>query len=102
MRADDEYLRRYREELEMLSSANDSDSVSIWGDSFDMMAFKNELEAAQRQLQLAAEGRGQEIQLTSRQRQALEDFGDNDIYPLQDESSEHQRPTHELMRQTER
>jgi hypothetical protein len=66
MRADDEYLVKYRRDRERITSAFDNDYVSIGGDSLDMMSLASELDAVTSQRQLVSEGRGNEVRLTTK------------------------------------
>jgi hypothetical protein len=66
MRADDEYLLRYRQVRERITSAFDNDCVSIGGDSLDMMSLASELDAVMYQRLLVSEGRGNEVRLTTK------------------------------------
>jgi hypothetical protein len=66
MRADDEYLVKYRRDRERITSAFDNDYVSIGGDSLDMMSLASELDAVTYQRQLISEGRGDEVRLTTK------------------------------------
>jgi hypothetical protein len=66
MRADDEYLVKYRQDRERITSAFDNDYVSIGGDSLDMMSLASELDAVTSQRQLVSEGRGNEVRLTTK------------------------------------
>ena len=66
MRADDEYLVKYRRDRERITSAFDNDCVSIGGDSLDMMSLASELDAVTYQRQLVSEGRGDEVRLTTK------------------------------------
>ena len=66
MRADDEYLVKYRHDRERVTSAFDNDYVSIGGDSLDMMSLASELDAVMYQRQLVSEGRGDEVRLTTK------------------------------------
>jgi hypothetical protein len=81
MRADDEYLVKYRRDRERITSAFDNDYVSIGGDSLDMMSLASELDAVMYQRQLVSEGRGDEVRLTTKQRDAIVDFGLQEEYP---------------------
>jgi hypothetical protein len=66
MRADDEYLVKYRRDRERITSAFDNDCVSIGGDSLDMMSLVSELDAVIYQRYLVSEGRGNEVRLTTK------------------------------------
>ena len=66
MRADGEYLVRYRQDQERIRSASDNDSISIGGDSLDIMSFASEVDAVIYQRQLISEGRDNEVRLTTK------------------------------------